>query len=122
LPEIPKSWGLKAKKRKDGKLDLVGKNAAGEEYVARTTEQEGVTERDLQILRVGSPEHSTPKEFVEFYANERRSYKRRQEQSQADAYDDAAERAVNAMLHKSESTVGYSRAYAAAFDKAFGGN
>lgn len=104
--EVPKSWGLKKKPRKDGKVDLVGKDATGREYVARTTEQNGVTERDLQILSVGNRETSSPDKFVEFYANERRQYKKNWEASMDDEYMAGAEQIVHAGLHMSESRVG----------------
>lgn len=116
MAELPKSWGLAPKPRPDGKVDIVGKDATGSEYVARTTEQGGVAERDLQILSVGNRETSSPEKFVEFYANERRQYKKNWEHSQDDAWSDAAEQVVHAGLHTSESTLGYSRSYHQGFD------
>ena len=121
MSEIPASWNLTPKPRPDGKVDIVGKDDAGSEYVARTTEEAGVTERDLEILKVGNREASTAHDFVEFYAGERRRYKQNWERSQDDAWADGAERVVAAGLHTSESKVGYSRAYARGWEKAFGG-
>ena len=119
MAELPSSWRLKKKKRPDGKLDLVGTDATGSEYVARTTEQEGVTDRDLQILQIGNRETSSAEQFTEFYASERRNYKKAHETALENEYDAAAEQVVHAGLHLSESRVGYSRAYAAKFDSAF---
>ena len=120
MAELPAGWGLKPKKRKDGKLDIVGKDVTGAEYVARTTETEGVTERDLEILRVGNREQSNAREFTEFYANERRTYKKNWETSIDSEYVEAAEQVTHAGLHLSESRVGYSRKYAQNFDRVFG--
>jgi hypothetical protein len=106
MADIPSSWRLKKKQRPDGKLDLVGTDATGSEYVARTTEQEGVTERDLQILRVGNREQSSAEEFTEFYAGERRRVKKAHETALAAEYDEAAELVVHAGLHLSYSRVG----------------
>jgi hypothetical protein len=120
MAEIPSSWRLKKRKRADGKLDLVGTDAAGSEYVARTTEQDGITEHDLQILQVGNRETSTPEQFTEFYASQRRDYKQKHETALDQEYEAAAEQVVHAGLHLSESRVGYSRLYAANYDKVFG--
>lgn len=122
MPSLPAGWGLKQKPRPDGKVDIVGKDVTGNEYLARTTEEAGVTERDLQILSVGNRETSTPEKFVEFYKSERGNYNNAQADSMTDSYMDGAEQVVRAGLHLSESRVGYSRAYASKFDSAFGGN
>lgn len=122
MPSLPDGWGLKQKKRSDGRVDIVGKDVAGKEYLARTTETEGITERDLQILAVGNRETSSPAEFVKFYEDERKNYNQAQADSMTDGYMDGAERVVRAGLHLSESRVGYSRAYAKAWEKCFGDN
>ena len=122
LPSLPPSWKLREKKRPDGKLDIVGKDATGAEYVARTTETSGVTERDLKILSIGNRETSTAKEVVRFYQSERENYNRALADSMTDSYMEGADQVVRAGLHLSESRVGYSRSYAAAFDRAFGEN
>jgi hypothetical protein len=117
---LPEGWKLRTKKRGDGRLDIVGKNDVGEEYVARTTETPGITERDLQILSVGNRETSTARDVVKFYENERDNYKKNWETSMDAEYTDSAEKVVHAGLHLSESRVGYSRAYAERYDAAFG--
>jgi hypothetical protein len=122
MPSLPDGWGLKQKKRPDGRIDLVGKDARGDEYVARTTEEAGVTERDLQILSVGNRETSTAEDFVNFYKSERENCNKALADSMTDEYMDGAERVVRAGLHLSESRVGYSRAYARAWERVFGGN
>jgi hypothetical protein len=120
MAALPESWKLKPKKRPDGKLDLIGKDVTGKDYVARTTEEPGVTERDLQILSVGNRETSSAAELVNFYKKEREDYNKRQADSMTDSYMDGAERVVRAGLHLSESRVGYSRSYAQAWERVFG--
>jgi phosphoglucomutase len=117
MPSLPESWKLKPKKRPDGKLDLVGKDATGSEYVARTTETDGVTDRDLQILSVGNRETSTAAEVVKFYQSERENFNKAQAESMTDSYMDAAEKVVRAGLHLSESRAGYTRAYAEGWER-----
>jgi len=118
MAELPK--GLKAKKRGDGKLDIVGTNFKGEEYVARTTEQDGVTDFDLKILDIGNPDKRDADAFVGFYRNERDRARKKWEHSQDDLYFEGAEKVVHAGFHMRESKIGYSRKYAQNFDKAFG--
>jgi len=122
MPSLPDGWKLTPKKRDDGRLDIMGKDVVGDEYVARTTEGPGVTERDLQILSIGNRETSTAKEVVNFYQAERENFNKAQAGSMTDSYMDGAEQVVRAGLHLSESRVGYSRAYARKFDSVFGGN
>jgi hypothetical protein len=120
MPSLPAGWKLKEKKRPDGKLDLIGKDVRGEEYVARTTEGPGVTERDLQLLSVGNRETSTAADLVKFYQKEREDFNKRKADEMTDEYMDGAERVVRAGLHLSESRVGYSRSYAQGWERAFG--
>lgn len=48
--QLPPSWGLKTRKRTDGKLDIVGKDDAGAEYRVRTTDGPEVTDNDISEL------------------------------------------------------------------------
>jgi hypothetical protein len=118
MPDLPK--GLKTRKRSDGKLDIVGKNVMGEEYVARTTEQDGITDFDLKILDLGSPEKRNADGLVGFFRDERENARKRWEHSQDDMWMEGAEQVVHAGLHLRESKVGYSRRYAQNWDKVFG--
>jgi phosphoglucomutase len=121
MPSLPDGWKLRQKKRADGKVDIVGKDDAGKEYIARTTEGPGVTERDLQILSVGNRETSTARDVVKFYQAERENYNKAQADAMTDDYMDGAERVVRAGLHLAESRCGYTRAYAMKWEQAFGG-
>jgi hypothetical protein len=117
MASLPDGWKLRQKKRTDGRVDILGKDACGADYVARTTEGPGVTERDLQILSVGNRETSTAAEVVKFYQKEREDFNARKADEMTDSYMDGAERVVRAGLHLSESRAGYSRAYADAWER-----
>lgn len=117
MPSLPESWGLKEKKRSDGRVDIVGKNDVGDEYVARTTETDGVTDRDLQILDIGNPEKRDIDKFVGFYRDQRDNARKEWEHSQDQEYLEGAERVVHAGLHLRESRIGYSRNYARQFER-----
>jgi hypothetical protein len=118
MPDLPK--GLKTRSRADGKLDIVGKNVRGEEYVARTTEQNGVTDFDLKILDLGNPEKRDADAFVGFYRDQRDNARKAWEQSQDEGYFEGAERVIHAGFHMRESRTGYSRRYAENWEKVFG--
>lgn len=120
MPELPK--GLKSKKRGDGKLDIVGTNELGEEYVARTTEQDGVTDFDLKILDLGNPEKRDADSFVGFYRDQRDNARKQWEHSQDELYMEGAEKVVHAGMHMRESKIGYSRRYAEKWESVFGVN
>jgi hypothetical protein len=115
MASLPESWGLKTKPRADGKLDIVGKDVRGEEYVARTTETPGVTERDLQLLSIGNRETSTAKEVVQFYAGERENYNKRVAEESLDGYMEGAEQVVHAGLH--QFSISFSHISQARWDK-----
>ena len=56
MANLPKSWGLKTKKRSDGKLDIVGKDDNGHDYRVRTTDGPVVTDTDLAELHAADRE------------------------------------------------------------------
>jgi len=120
MPSVPESWKLTQKKRADGRIDLVGKDVTGNDYLARTTDTDGVTDRDLQILAVGNRDTSSAAELVKFYQAERENFNKKQADDMTDSYMEGAEQVVRAGLHLSESRVGYSRSYAQAWERAFG--
>lgn len=115
MADLPK--GLKAKKRADGKLDIVGENVKGEEYVARTTEQDGITDYDLKLLDIGNPEKRDANAFVGYFRDQRENARKAWEHSQDEGYFEAAERVVHAGLHKRESTTGYSKKFAEEWER-----
>jgi hypothetical protein len=115
MPDLPK--GLRSRKRADGKLEIVGTNVSGQEYVARTTEQDGITDYDLKLLDIGNPEKRDANAFVGFYRDQRDNARKEWEHSQDQQYLEGAERVVHAALHLRESRIGYSGAFAAAWDR-----
>lgn len=62
MPELPKSWGLKTQKRADGKLDIMGKTDAGEDYRVRTTDHDYVSDTDIAELHAADRETYTSRE------------------------------------------------------------
>lgn len=120
MPDLPK--GLKTRKRADGKLDIVGKNVMGEDYIARTTEQDGVTDFDLKILDIGNPEKRDADAFVGFYRDQRDNARKEWEHNQDQGWLEGAEQVVHAGLHLRESKIGYSRRYAEKWESVFGVN
>src|SRR5438309_2213798 len=115
MPELPK--GLRSRKRADGKLEIVGTNVAGQDYVARTTEQDGITDYDLKLLDIGNPEKRDADAFVGFYRDQRDNARKQWEHSQDQQYLEGAERVVHAGLHLRESRTGYSGTFAAAWER-----
>lgn len=117
--ELPSSFGLTPVARGDGRLNLVGKDDTGAEYVARVTQGNEVTSHDVEALHANDREATNAREFCAKLVAD----KQRHEQQCADSlladYMEPAERVAYAGTHKSERTVGYSRAYAANFDKVF---
>jgi len=129
--KLPKDWGLKTKKRADGKLDIIQREDSGHESVVRVTDTSEITERDIADLKaadreaypnrgagvraqvkrlVGNSDHKpTPEDYV----------------TQAMAFDDsdwiaAAEPVVQAGLGRSGLTVGSTHAYRRGWEFAFG--
>lgn len=116
MAELPK--GLRSRRRAvDGKTEIVGTNAAGNEYVARICDQDGVTDHDLKVLDIGSPEKRDVNKFIGFYRDERERARKDWERGMDAEYTEAAQQVVHAGLHLRESRTGYSRVYAAAFER-----
>jgi len=63
MPEIP--IDLTPRKRDDGKLDLIGKDDAGGEYVARTCETGSFTAQDAEGLAFADRDRVTPSMLVQ---------------------------------------------------------
>ena len=56
MAELPKSWGLRTVARPDKKLDIIGKDDAGEDYRVRTTDEDHITQRDIDELHAADRE------------------------------------------------------------------
>lgn len=89
--ELPSSWGLKERKRSDGKLDLVGKADNGDEYVARTTEGAEVSPGDVDSLAAGDRERTNPREFTARAIRAREREKEAHEAATLEAFSEPAE-------------------------------
>ena len=66
MPDIS-ALGLKKRVNKEGKLELVDKDPSGKEYIALTCAGKEVTPEDEKFLRVSDTQHSTPRQFVDFF-------------------------------------------------------
>jgi len=127
---IPKSWGLQTKKRSDGKLDIVGKDDAGQEYRVRTTDGPGITDTDIQELRDADRENYvgySRAEAARKYVSKITDYGNKQRKSREDAFgDDLVEAAMPvsyALLDRkghSAPFTGSTAAYRRGWERAFG--
>lgn len=130
MAHLPKSWGLKTRKRTDGKLDIVGKTDAGQEYTVRTTEGPGVTDHDITELRdadretySGYSRHEAARRYVDKIV----TYGTKQREARENAFgDDLVEAAGHVSFglldrkgHSSPFT-GSTRAYRTGWERAFG--
>ena len=119
MAELPKSWGLKAKKNAKGTLDIIGKDDLGNDYRVRTTDTPGITDTDVAEIAAVDRERTTAKEFVDGVMD---WGKKRQEDREGAFYDDLVEAAgpvVHAGMERKGSTTGYSRKFAENWEKVF---
>jgi hypothetical protein len=122
--ELPSSWGLKTKKREDGKLDIVGKDDLGAEYRIRTTDADEVTERDIVELKDADRESYADKdkgarEFCNKLMNHGKSREEAREGAFMDELMEASGPVVHAGLERKGLTVGSTRAYRRGWEQAF---
>lgn len=104
MAEIPSSWGLKKRKRSDGKLDILGKTDAGEEYRVRTTSGPDITEGDIRELAAVDREQTTAREFVQrTIAHQKQINDQRDSQMESD-FAAAAEEIVRASTTDGRAT------------------
>lgn len=125
MAELPSSWGLKTKRRGDGKLDIVGKDDTGHDYRVRTTDTAEVTEKDVRELKAAdresyaNPETRTYDYIKHLTANPKKA---EQEARDLDDWTEAAGPVVHAGLERKGSTLGSTAAYRRGWDRAFGEN
>jgi hypothetical protein len=79
MVEIPTSWDLTKHPKADGTLDLIGKDDAGSEYVARNCPTGHVTDDDLAELKVGDRTQSTARDITNRVVERREAFKREKE-------------------------------------------
>ena len=119
--EIPASWHLEKRSRADGKLDIVGKDDNGQEYKVRTTDGPEVRERDIQEIAAVDRERTTAAAFVKGVVEDGERRRLSREDEFESELIEAAGPVVHAGLERRGSTVGYSRTYAEAYERIFGG-
>ena len=99
MAEIPSSFDLKPRGKADGTLDLIGKDDAGQEYVARNCPSGHVTDDDLQELAVGDRTQSTARAVADRVINRREAFKREEASQLEDQFMAGAEPIVYAGFH-----------------------
>jgi hypothetical protein len=125
MPELPSSWGLKTRKREDGKLDIVGKDDLGSEYKVRTTDTAEITERDIVELKDADRESYADKdkgarEFCSKIMNHGKQREAAREEAFMDELMEASGPVVHAGLERKGLTVGSTSAYRRGWEQAFG--
>lgn len=104
MAELPTNWGLKTKKRLDGKLDIVGKDDTGKEYKVRTTESSHVTDHDIREIAAVDREQTTAKEFVDGVIANQKKHNKDREDSMQDDFTAAAEDIIGQCTTNSHAT------------------
>lgn len=122
MAELPAGWGLTTKARDDGKLDVIGKDDAGQEYKVRTCESGAVTDADIQQIRDADRENyrdrdTGAREYVASAMAASQAFRDNQDKNYLEDLTEAAMPVVRAGLERERSTVGYSRKFAAKFDQ-----
>ena len=125
MAELPSSWGLKTRKREDGKLDIVGKDDLGAEYKVRTTDSAEITETDIQELKEADRESYPDKsrgarEFCNKLMNHGKQRESARDEAFMDELMEASGPVVHAGLERKGLTVGSTRAYRNGWERAFG--
>src|SRR5437899_7037878 len=106
------------RKRDDGKLDLIGKDDAGGEYVARTCETGSFTDADADGLAFADRERVTSSDLVKNVVAEQEKEKADRESAYEDELMTAAGPVVHGALHSFWGT-GYGRGTALKRDGGF---
>jgi hypothetical protein len=129
MSKLPKSFGLKEKKRSDGHTDLIGKDDSGKEYKAATVGSE-VTDADVERLRAcdreayDNPDTRAREAVKRIVGEPEKKYSEMELMHQAMTFDEsdwiaAAEPIVHAGFEKHGSTVGSTWAYRKGWDRIF---
>jgi hypothetical protein len=130
MPRLPKSWGLKTKKRADGKLDIIGKTDYGSEYKVRTTDTSEITETDIRELKAADREsypdtRTAAKTFVGGLIADGKQRKQAREDAFGEEMVEAAGPVSFALLDRkghSSPFTGSTQAFRHGWERSFGGN
>ncbi len=126
MAKLPENWGLNAKRRNDGRLDIVGKDDAGRDYVARTTNGPDVSDKDVSELAIADRERYPDRErgaksvVSGIVARQEARNAVRDKAFEEDCLEGANELLAHpGVLEGRAATFGYSRSYSRNFDKVF---
>lgn len=114
MSDTLKSFGLKTRSRADGRVELVGKQDDGKEYVAHVAKGSEVTPDDIQYLADCDREQNTAKSVVDRQI-ERQRVQAVGENPTLDEWEEAALPVAEAGLGVAK--LGYSRRYSKAFER-----
>jgi hypothetical protein len=126
MAKLPESWGLKTKRRNDGRLDIVGKDDSGRDYVARTTAHSDVTQRDVAELAAVDRERYANREagaksiVSGIIDRQEKRNATRERAFEEDCYEGAQELlAQPGVLEGRAVSFGYSRSYSRNYERVF---
>lgn len=126
MAKLPEGFGLKEKRRNDGRIDIVGADDTGREYVARTTNGSAVTDRDVAELAAADRErypnrNAGAKEIVNgMMARQEKRNADRERAFEEDCYEGAQELlAQPGVLEGRAVSFGYSRSYSRNYERVF---
>jgi hypothetical protein len=125
MAELPASWGLRKKKRSDGKLDVIGKTDAGEVYKVRTCETGVVTDADVRAIAECDRERYASREegaraYVKGLVDAGRACREAEENAFQEELEGLAGPVVYAGFERGGSSVGSTRAYRRNYERVFG--
>lgn len=92
--ELPASWELKEKRRDDGRIDVVGRDDAGSDYVALTTETDSITPEDVKRLAQGDREQTDAYQFTKRFTDEIELNRQRYEENMQKDYEEGMEKVM----------------------------
>ena len=104
MADLPSSWGLKKKKRADGKLDILGTDDAGSTYKVRTTDGPEVTDGDIKEIAAVDREQTDARTFVNGVIENQRQLNSVREAAMEDEFSAVAEDIVGACTTNSHAT------------------
>ncbi len=125
MAELPSSWGLKTKKRSDGKLDVIGWDDAGKDYKVRTCDSGAVTDGDVCAIAECDRERYRSRdqgawEYVKGLVEAGRAVREAQDNAFQQELEDVAGPVVHAGFERAGATVGSTRAYRRNYERVFG--
>lgn len=114
MAELPK--GLHEETRPDGKVDIVGTDILGAQYIAKPAETRdhsggGVSDKDLSDLEMGNPDKTSPREFVGNFTRISSQHRQDAEARMVDDYMEPAEIVARALLDKAKPGFDVGSAY-----------